>query len=183
MIQANITFKSLLQPIKNIEKRNTAFANLTREGKRLEIAWEALQLLLKGTIIPAGVSGKSYYWDPTLTKTLKSSYSSKTLQEKFLKVQECRVCARGAITLSKIRLGNNTAPENLYTISIAMGNRNNSADGFSRGSLHYMENQYEASFYLPTLKPRSTPNLANILCNILVNGDYKPSDKKIYITY
>ena len=181
-MEINITFKSLLQPIKDVAKRNEAFKNLTQEGKRLEIAWEALQLLLSETIKPAGEGRRSsFYWSERLDNILWKTKSSTDLQNKLLKEKNCRVCARGAITLSKIRLGNAVDMSASFT-KINCGSEQTARDGFSSQSMEQMEAQYEKCRYMGTFAMNTKENMANILCNVLVNGNYKPRDKTIYIT-
>jgi hypothetical protein len=170
-----IEYKSKFSRIKNIEKRNKAFNNLSDEDKRKEIAWDALQLVLNDTVKPAN----GYYWSPNIYNIRLSLNigDSKGLQEALLNVPECSVCARGAVMLSQIRLGNELAPE------IAHIDRGGSyiLKGFSIYSMEEMEREYEHSDYYHPYICNTKEKLVNILCNVIANGDFNNEDNTDYI--
>ena len=176
MKKPNIRFKSVLDPIKSISKRNKAFNELSDEGKRLEIAWDALKLVEAGRI----KASYGYYWDDKLHDIAKSSDTSEEFQKK-LNVQEniesCSVCARGSIMLSLIRLGNSVDPSDSW---VSEGDDNN-IKGFSMDSMYNMENGYENSRFYHPYKCNTEEKLMNILCNVLINGDFNPKDKNDYL--
>jgi len=173
-IVANITYKSILARFKNIDKRNVAFNNLDPQSKRLEIAWDALQMVLLGLIQPSD----GCYWSDAL---LEISGDSKTLQRKLIeglpKPLACEVCQRGAIMLSQIRLGN------------SIGSNDDDRDcgagynvkGFNYPNLVEMENEYEHSQYDHPYEYNTREKMANILCNILVNGEFNTEDRTDYL--
>lgn len=181
-IVPQITFKSLLDPITDIDKRNKKFASLSAEGKRLEIAWEALKLVTSGIAAPAGENGRSFYWDHRLKETFNRTASSKELQEEFLNLQSCTVCERGILTLSRIRLGNGIDPCKYSVFGISEGYEIKARDGFSYLSFEQMEKEYERSFYCHPYNSNTSKKMANILCNVLVNGDFNTEDKTDYLT-
>lgn len=170
----NITYKSVLQPIKNIEKRNKAFHELSDEGKRLEIAWDLLQLVV-GKKIGANRCG---YWNNKLLRKRNSSKDSKELQEKLLYTNaQCTVCQRGGIMLSTIRLGNKLGPD----VSHISDGEKDILEGFDMVSMYMMEDEYEGGTYSHPYKIRTREKIANICCNILVNGDFNTLDTSNYL--
>lgn len=188
-IVPQITFKSLLDPITDIEKRNKKFASLSDEGKRLEIAWEALKLVVGGIAEPSDVidskTGKrSYYryWDENLVTIYRGSKSSKDLQEALLGVKSCTVCERGILTLAKIRIGNNVNPSKIRVSRACDGYSTCAREGFSINSFRSMETEYELSDYKHPYNSNTSKKMANILCNVLVNGDFNTEDKTDYLT-
>ncbi len=188
-IVPQITFKSLLDPITDIEKRNKKFASLSDEGKRLEIAWEALKLVVGGIAEPSNVidskTGKrSYYryWDENLVTIYRGSKSSKDLQEALLDVKSCTVCERGILTLAKIRIGNNVNPSKIWVSRACDGYSTCAREGFSINSFGSMETEYELSYYKHPYNSNTSKKMANILCNVLVNGDFNTEDKTDYLT-
>ncbi len=181
-IVPQITFKSLLDPIKDIDKRNKKFASLSDEGKRLETAWEALKLITSGIAEPAGRDGISFYWDHRLKETFNRTASSKELQEEFLNLQSCTVCERGILTLSRIRLGNGIDPCIYSEVAVADGFEEKARDGFSLFSFQQMETEYERTTYWHPYLNNTSEKMANILCNVLVNGDFNTEDKTDYLT-
>lgn len=175
MKKPNITFKSLLQSIKNIQKRNEYFDYLSDEGKRLEIAWDMLRLLMNSKLKANGV-GK-YYWNEyllTKTRILDSKGLQKYLNEN---IPECTVCARGGLMISQIRLGN--------SIRGSDSNRDNgdplNLKGFAFNDFIQIENEYEHSMYQHPYDKGTTEKLMNICCNILVNGNFDKNDKTDYL--
>ena len=61
-ITANIEYKSVLSEFKTIKERNYAFNHLDEQSQRLEIAWDALQLVLNKQL----AASAGYYWSVKL---------------------------------------------------------------------------------------------------------------------
>lgn len=176
-MKVNITFKSVLSRYKNIENRNKHFDELSDEGKRLEIAWDALQLLLSDKIKPARLA---VYWSNKLRKVKGDSKKlQKTFNdENFFKGKgQCMVCERGAIMLSQIRLGNCISSDD----SLRDEGFYDNLKGFSLDDMIKMEGEYEWQNWDHPHKVRTKEKMANILCNVLVNGNFNPQDNTDYI--
>ncbi len=173
-ITPNITFKSVLSKYTDIKQRNAHFDELDDQGKRLEIAWDALQLIINNpNITPAGQYGyRSLYWSSELM-----DIRGDLQKELNSHIPECRVCERGLIMLSTIRLGNNIGSDDS---SRSMGAPTN-LQGFSRFSMECMEREYERSMYFQPYNSHTREKMANILCNVLVNGDFNTADKTDYL--
>lgn len=183
---ANITYKSVLAKYRDVLKRNKAFNDLDKQSQRMEIAWEALKLLLNGKIEGAGRKYTSMYWGNRLDNLAKGTpleFQKKLIEKVDDFKTPCEVCAKGACMLAQIRLGNEVDPKNDdyssgHSIYIPFNGENKSiAKGFSRKVFDRMESIYETS-------PREDRDykLGNMLCNILVNGNYKAGDKTQYIS-
>jgi len=175
MKKPNITFKSLLQPIKDIQKRNKYFDYLDDEGKRLEIAWDMLQLLVNEKLEAIGVAVA--YWSSWFKTGIEELSDSKSIQ-KYLceELPTCRVCARGGLMISQLRLGNSIN----YNYHIDSG-RPEFIKGFIIEDFVHMENEYERGKYEHPYYNGSTEKLMNICCNILVNGNFNIDDKTDYL--
>lgn len=181
--KTTIKFKSVLEGYKSISQRNKHFEELTDEGKRLEIAWDALKLVQSGLIRPSS----GWYWSPSLKEVEgDSKYLQKVFNaESFFKKKnseygrECEVCARGAMMLCQIRLGNSI--DSLDRDRVA-GNESN-IKGFSFDSFQSMEAEYENSAFKHPYWSNTDRKLANICCNVLVNGDFNPEDKTDYLIH
>lgn len=166
-----INYKSVLANIKNIGKRNKVFNSLDKQSQRLEIAWEALQLSLMPIVLP---SNGCYWSDPLIA----IHGDSKTLQKILVtKLPPCQVCERGLIMLAQIRLGNDIDSDDN---SRDDGSSKN-LKGFPLASMMEMESEYESSFYDHPYYRHSKEKMANICCNILVNGNFKTKDKTDYL--
>lgn len=175
-MKPNIEYVSVLDGIKDIEERNKAFDALDKQSKRLEIAWDALQLLSKKYITPSF----GHYWGDKLTDIQLKSLHSTEFQQRLNKPSSfkgCSVCARGAIMLSLIRIGNNISP-NGYAVDKG---HNDNIKGFSMKSMLRMEGEYEHCHYDHPYRNNTKEKLMNILCNVLVNGDFNPKDKTNYL--
>lgn len=172
----NITFKSVLQPIKNIEERNQYFEELSDEGKRLEIAWDCLQLILANKI---KASEGCYYWNHYLSKIRGKIDTSKEFQIELIKIlpKDCKVCVRGGMMLSQIRLGNKISPKSDNVMEGSIDN----IRGFTFNDFIIMEKEYEFSKYNHPYISSTSEKLANICCNILVNGNFNTEDKTDYL--
>lgn len=176
-MKANIKYKSVLQDIKNIEERNEAFHALDNQGKRLEIAWDMLQLVLNETIS----SSYGTYWSADLLDNTSKIKTSKELQKFLLKtnkIKNCTVCARGGIMLSTIRLGNKISRSDDFLYN---GSSHN-IQGFTMKKMKEMEYEYEENGYNHPYCYNTDRKLANICCNILVNGNFNIKDKTDYLS-
>lgn len=176
MKTANIVYRSVLDKYKDIDERNKQFDSLTDEGKRLEITWDVLKLLENEVILPA----YGEYWSGKLQAVAFNTTTSKELFIRFNKdsvLQSCRVCARGALMLSQIRLGNTLSPN---TYRIDRGGRD-IIQGFSIEDFEEMENEYERSDYSHPYRANTREKLMNIMCNVLVNGNFNTSDDNDYL--
>lgn len=177
MKKPNIDFVSVLDDIKDIDERNKAFDKLSKEGKRLEIAWDMLKLVMSRTLKPSD----GHYWDFRLMSVADDCLNSKELQKEFndkKNIKGCSVCARGGLMLSQIRLGNSVNPYDTWYRD--KGNSDN-LKGFTWNSMRKMEDEYEHCQYGHPYQGNTTYKLMNILCNVLVNGDFKISDKTDYL--
>ena len=180
-IVPQIKFKSVLSKYPNtnegIKERNEHFDSLSDEGKRLEIAWDGLQLVLNNQVFASHGS----YWNLALTSIQLNSRSSSEFQKKLIGLEEdkyfCRVCQRGLMMLSQIRLGNKLDQNDR---EIDCGHPSN-LRGFSILSMERMEWEYEDSYYAHPFSHNTEAKLANICCNVLINGDFNTRDKNEYI--
>ncbi len=175
-------YKSVLSHIKDIKERNRVFDSLDDKTKRREVCWDALQLVLNDSVRAAA----GIYWSGSIEHI---DGDSKELQEELnYNLPHCRVCARGAVMLSTIRLGNSIDASS-YGKNNGINRYGDSiAKGFSTTTLLKMENIYEnwitdesEDFKRPDLEERSELMLANVLCNVIVNGDYNTEDDTIYV--
>jgi len=175
-------FISKLAGIRSIIERNKAFHALSDEDKRKEIAFDALNLLVTSGIVAA----ESIYWGDKITEHLDPEneaieLESKKLQKELLKVgkdlTECAVCARGAVMLSTVRLGNCLS---LQDTNYGSGKRGK-IQGFDWSIMEAMESEFETGHIAETHVDNSDAKLGNILLNVIVNGDFKPSDLTDYV--
>jgi hypothetical protein len=174
-----IEFKSLLDGL-TIEQKNEKFFELSEEGQRLEIAWDVLNLVTSGIM----KASRHYYWDNTTEdKYYYSNLSSKELCNKTNKIKTCTVCARGGLMLSRIRLGNRYNSEQIKSngTKYTCGYPVSLIDGFSVNDLEIIENEYEHNDYNHPYRDNTEEKLANIMCNILVNGNFNIKDKTDYL--
>ncbi len=177
-----IEFKSVLEDITDINKRNKRFKSLSEEGQRLETAWEALKLVVNNIADPSTHAEEYRYWNRELLNIVIYSHTSEELQKNLLKVKKCTVCARGIMTLAKIRIGNNVDPVFNTETDIARGCNDSTRGGFSFFDFKKMEIEYEFNEYGHPYCHNTKEKLANILCNVLVNGNFNIDDKTDYLT-
>lgn len=184
-----VPYKSVLYRYKNIEKRNIAFNKLNAETMRKEIAYDALQLTLTQRLIPSD----GCYWGYKLVEIKNDGKirTAKVFQERLLNLpQNCEVCARGAMMVSQIRLGNELHACN---DNVAKGDESN-IKGFSMVSFTNMEKYYEyrkESTFNDTTRlsygemyyalERRKYRLINIFLNVLTNGDFNDNVEIDYI--
>ncbi len=178
-IVPQITYKSVLSRIKSIKNRNKAFNALDDESQRLEIAWDALQLCLNKKIKPTDWDSRSgRYWGKGLVGILrKKRLSAEEFQEELLNVESCACCERGLIMLSTVRMGNCLTNK---TVDVQMGHKQ-IVKGFSMYDMNHMEDEYENSYYDHPYEDNTLEKMCNILCNVLVNGNFNIRDKKDYL--
>ncbi len=172
-MKTKIDYKSKLVRFTNIDNRNKAFNLLSKEDQRREIAWDCLGLILKKKIKAA----KGKYWSNNLSQKVDKCKNPPQLQAMVLNVPKCEVCARGGMMLSQIRLSNTLSP---HGSEIYKGNKSN-IKGFSFKVFEDMEREYEYSYYYHPYGSRTTQKLANICCNIIKNGNFKPTDLTDYL--
>jgi len=142
----------------------------------LEIAWDALKLL-EGKVISASFG---CYWGIELGRIQRNSLSPKQFFKALninKNIQGCQVCARGSIMLSTIRLGNTIDPDDYHADK---GDREN-VQGFDYADLINMEGEYEDSSFFHPYYYRSDEKLMNILCNVLINGNFNTLDDTDYL--
>jgi hypothetical protein len=164
-----IPFQSKLQPIFNIAERNIAFQQLTDEEKRREISYDLLILLLHNDIQPSWGA----YWDGYFADAASNTKTPEELQNHLLRLGknrgvdlfECKVCARGGMMLSQIRLGNHVDPE---ADKLDSGSED-ILDGFTVDEFLDMEHVFEGHDYkfvkLHPFKMNTQARLVNICLN------------------
>lgn len=172
----NIPFTSKLQHITNLTLRNKAFAALSNRQKRQEIAYDALLLVIAGTIGAA----EGHYWSYNLKIIKNSCDTSEVFQRKlvYFLPKTCTVCQRGALMLSQIRLGNTIHP---LDICYEYGNREN-IEGFNIKMFRSLEQEYEQNYKQTPYQRRTIQKLANLLCNIIDCGNFNAPRCKDYLT-
>ena len=177
VIVPQINYKSVLARYKDIAKKNAHFDSLTDEGKRLEIAWDALQLVLQG-IRPA----EGHYWNSKLQILALVAKDSAGLCQSLnnVDIPKCSVCQRGLMMMSQIRIGNKISPT-LYDVTHLSQGSISTVRGFRMMDMFAMEEEYENNAYHHPHKSRTKEKLANICCNVLVNGNFNVSDRTDYI--
>ena len=175
-MKTTITYESVLTDL-TIEERNEKFNNLDEKTQRLEIAWDALNLVVEELIKPS----VGTYWNFSLrsvrgnSKELQETFTNK----EFYQANNCEVCQRGLMMLSQIRLGNSIDSKEFQKEKGRAG----IIKGFSMDTFMYMENEYERSQYKHPYNNNSKEKLANICCNVITNGDFYISDKTDYLIH
>ena len=175
-MKIKIKYKSVLKDFKNVKERNYAFNNLDKQSQRLEIAWDALNLIINDNVTPAD----GYYWGNELRRKLEllNPKETQVFLLKELNKDICKVCQRGLMMVSQIRLGNelsSSKSKNIYE-----GDDDN-IKGFSLKDFTRIEGEYECSDNSHPYFSHSKEKLANICCNILVNGNFNKKDKTDYL--
>lgn len=181
-----IPFKSKLRGIKDIGKRNAAFSTLTEEDQRKEIAFDGLNLVMKGVATSSEVG----YWEGGLDDLrFDGRYQEAAALQKILveSTPDCRVCQRGLLMVSQIRLSNSIGCDDF---NVCCGSPDN-IKGFSMESFDIMERVYEhangqyrnldAEYAGWPYKHNTKHTLANICCNVIANGDFNIKDKTDYL--
>jgi hypothetical protein len=148
---------------------------LDDQSKRLEIAWDALRMVVIGLV----EASYGCYWSFDLcnvdgdSKTLQKVFNTKN----FYKENTCKVCQRGLMMLSQIRLGNSV---DSWQWDKDEGSERN-IKGFSIDSFLAMEKEYEHNSFRHPYNTHTQQKLANICCNVLINGDFNIADKTDYL--
>lgn len=180
-------YKSQLTHIKDLKQRNKAFHALAIEDKRREMALDALTLLQSGNL----VADIGFYWDSELYDLLTDD--SESTQQNFcgLNYTQCEVCAKGALMVSRIRLGNQISEIHGYDRGhIASGNVPEFDNYFSKTVWSDIENVFEGWVKMNVdlskdetfvIFRHAENRLVNILCNIIVNGNFDIHDKRIFL--
>lgn len=171
-----VPFKSQLQGIEDIQKRNEIFDSLPDEEKRKEIAYDGLGLVLEGIVL---ASGNRTYWSGQLKILQDASPSSSEFQSNLLSddITGCEVCQRGLLMLSLIRLGAGVHPHDQSAESGCGYN----IKGFRRLDFLEMEGEYEYNNYHHPYKNNTPEKLANICLNVIHNGNFNETDKTDYL--
>ena len=185
-------FKSKLVDIIDIEERNKAFHKLSKPDQRREIAYDQFNLLFSR---PSYRGSRSRYWTDRLHLKCRSR-EAKDLQEILLKESTfngCSVCARGAVMVSQIRLGNKLSTNRYAVNAISCGivsdrqsyweptKVQSLSTAFTIDMMETMENEYEYSTYETPYKNNTKKKLMNIMLNIIANGVFKTTDRTDYL--
>jgi hypothetical protein len=177
-----IPYKTQLKGITS--KKNTLYQTLTPRNKRREIALDALNLIIKDRIRPAGGHHKGetfrngYWVNWELNNLAIKSLNPKNFQKNLLEnlPQTCEVCERGMLMISKIRIGNTISPTDVGTSDGSKG----AAKPFTQEELEDMENIYEGNCfeYDYPYKSNTLRNMANNLCVIIDKGKFTKEDAR-----
>lgn len=172
-----IPFNSKLSKLRNIEKRNAVFQSLSNEEKRKEIAYDVLTSY-KNELI--GRQKEFGYWPEEIIPKFKNLLDPVKFQSLLIKNEKnilCSVCARGALMVSRIKLGNQICggPSNEF-----IQGGENTCPEFSDSQLESMEEHYEDDGFLRYAE-RTPECIAAIFANILANGHFDKSDKTDYL--
>jgi hypothetical protein len=175
-----IPFKSVLSGIKSIETRNQKFKTLSVESKRQEIAYDALKLVLAGKLM----ASDGCFWDDELydLKQIleKNGKSAKDFQMALNKeLPTCKVCQRGLMMVSVIRLGNQISPDD--GDAYCGSEETLRGKGFTKGQFLRMEGEFEESRFEHPYEDNTDEKLANICCNVIANGTFNTDDKRDYL--
>ena len=183
--RTKLRYRSQLKGIKDQKEKNETFHSLPIADRRREIALDALEMLHLEHISAA----HGTYWTENLIDTAKSCETSIELQKNLLDKNtynsNCRVCVRGAMMLSTIRLGNKIDPLNR---SLSSG-CSNSQKHFTARMYHDMEDVYEGTYFFYTSEDidilpyrlRSNENLANVFLQVVQTGAFKYDDRVDYL--
>lgn len=169
----NIPFKSQLLHITDIPERNKTFGKLSDRDKRMEIAYDALMLIINGIAQPS----YKEYWSCDVYNITKYAKTAQELQTILCSIDTCTVCQRGLIMVSTIRLGNNIDP---HDNSRSNGSGSN-IKGFNYSDMIRMEEDFETGMFITPYHRRTKLKLANCCCNIIYNGNFVSSDFTDYL--
>lgn len=178
-----IPFKSKISHITDVAERNKAFEALVDSEKRQEVALDIINNYSLGFIKE---QHGSQYWPPNFANDGRRLETSEELQSFVIangKGILCNVCARGAIMVSRIILGNNISPDASFydgDSRVVEGQFVNPASEFSDGLLMDVERYYENYGFIRYR--RKTPEcIAALAANILANGDFIHKDETDYL--
>ena len=174
--RTKLEYKSILIGIEDVKKRNKKFHSLNTSNRRKEIALDVLSMLDQHDI----VASSGCYWNRNLQNTLDDASSSQELQELLLDSSiytslNCEVCARGAMMLSTIRLGNRINPRDSFVDQGDEGNQKH----FTTTMFHEMEYVYE--HLRKPYQHNSKESLANIYLQVVQTGKFSECNKTDYL--
>lgn len=175
---SKLPYKSKLSRFKDINKRNIKFKSLSLEDQKKEIALDVLNLLSTENI-NASISCYMSFYDDVYQCNDKEIFKLLNDNEFFNKINNdygCQVCARGAMMLSTIRLGNSIDPSN--DVRFDKGDEYNQ-EYFTFNEYNDMEYQYEHGtepYYHNT-----NGLLANIFLQIVHTGTFDIENKTDYL--
>lgn len=156
---------------KSIKRNNETFHSLDRDSQKKEIALDVLSMIASDTMVGSHDS----YWDTILYKNAKKITSASKLQKELRNVESCSVCARGAMMLSTIRVGNKL--KYTYGEEGLIDGNNHTQKHFDYGEYSDMENVYEdyantrQEYDIPYDR-QSTECLANIFLQVMHTGTF-----------
>lgn len=180
-----LKYKTQLGSIKNIEKRNVAFHALSKKERRQEIALDVLGLLDMGRLSSSGQDiFDACYWSGKMKREIIDTDSPESMQElvisdSFYEEVSCSVCARGAMMLSTIRMGNNLSPTGIDLASGSIYSQKH----FTTSMFKKMETVFEQLDGVSRVYQSNTnESLANIFLQVVQTGSFKLSDTKDYLS-
>lgn len=193
-----LPYKSTLP--KDVEERNITFNAMDDVSQRKEIALDVLEMLYAESIV-CNVWGQ--YWTNKMKDEVCSIDDSKVFQEEINKLtapkERCQVCARGALMLSTIRLGNEISCDTKDVIDDISRGCSDLLKGFSYEEIRWMELWYEGNpdalanyaYDLDELninwetdypyEYHTNEMLANLFLNVLHNGKFVEDDCTDYL--
>lgn len=178
-----IPYESKLSGIKDLEKRNEAYKELSIADKVREIGFDMLDNFITGRL-KKQPSSSFVYWPSLLVTEFKSIQDPKEFQQRLEQKQNeilCSVCARGALMVSRIKLGNHIC-----------GGNTNFMDGedectgesileeFTYRQLSDMEYLYEDNGFIRYEK-RTPECIAAIAASLIQNGVFDKNDETDYL--
>jgi hypothetical protein len=160
--------------ISDIKERNKAFHALEIKDRRKEIALDTIELVFTDQI----VASNGEYWTEKFREQVDLLETPEELQKLTLKglmtnSEPCEVCARGAMMLSTIRLGNELSPA---SDQLCKGTKNNQLH-FEYEMYRDMEGMYEADgYYHDIYESNSVEMLLEIFIQVVFTGEYDPDE-------
>lgn len=171
-----LPYKSKLSNIKDINQKNKKFESLSLPDQRKEIALDVLMLINNESIFSS--NGSYIESDDVNIGIFDSEQAFKSFNDnQYLKENDCRVCARGAMMLSTIRLGNTISPE--FDCDFDCGSIENQKY-FTLGEFLEMEEIYENRNRF-NYRHNTIEMLANIFLNVIYETDL--TNRKKYKDY
>jgi len=177
-----IPYKSKLSHITDVAERNTAFDALTSEEKRKEVAFDVLNRYSVGLLKK---QESSMYWPNNIVKEFQKLQTAEELQAAVIArhTEICDVCARGAVMISRIMLGNKITPNQSFY------DGDGESDGYKYEMpapeldddfLRVIEKNYETYGFIRYRK-RTPECIAALMANIVQNGYFKWDDETDYL--
>lgn len=175
-----IPYKSKLPKNKSLDKRNKKYKSLSKKDRVREIGLDILESYNAGLLEE---QDDSQYWPRDLYEHFKELTDPKEFQtELYEKEKEilCSVCARGAIMVSRIKLGNEIGGD-MEGFCDGEGNDGESiVKEFEMEDLNDMEATYESYGFL-RYEERTPECIAAIAANLVANGKWNDSDETDYL--